>query len=111
MAYHPVVVIVETGAFTARIRILLGDEEYRRLQAALAGRPDAGTVIQGTGGLRKVRWAGSGRGKRGGIRVIYYWHQPTARILMLLTYAKNERDDLSEAQKRALRHIIETEYP
>lgn len=111
MAYDPDVVIVETDAFTARIRLLLGDEEYRRLQAALVGRPDAGILIQGTGGLRKARWAGSGHGKRGGIRVIYYWHQPTARILLLLAYARNERDDLSEAQKRALRHIIETEYP
>lgn len=102
---------METGAFTARIRMFLQDEEYRRLQASLTGRPDAGAVIPGTGGLRKVRWAGSGRGKRGGIRVIYFWHQATARILLLLAYAKNERDDLSEAQKRALRHIIETEYP
>lgn len=104
-------VIVETGAFTARIRILLPDEEFRRLQATLTGRPDAGTVIPGTGGLRKMRWAGSGRGKRGGIRVVYFWHKAAARILLLLAYAKNERDDLSEAQKRALRHIIETEYP
>ena len=111
MAYHSSVGIVETGAFTARIRMFLQDEEYRRLQASLTGRPDAGAVIPGTGGLRKVRWAGSGRGKRGGIRVIYFWHQATARILLLLAYAKNERDDLSEAQKRALRHIIETEYP
>ena len=90
--------------------MFLDDEEYRRLQAALTGRPDAGAVISGTGGLRKMRWASSGRGKRGGIRV-YFWHQASARILLLLAYAKNERDDLSEAQKRALRHVIEMEYP
>ncbi len=111
MAYHLGVVIVETGAFTARIRLFLEDDEYRRLQAALAGRPDAGAVIPGTGGLRKLRWAGSGRGKRGGIRVIYFWHQRTARILLLLAYAKNERGDLTEAQKRALKRVIEMEYP
>ena len=111
MAYHLGVVIVETGAFTVRIRMFLVDEEYRHLQAALAGRPDAGVVIPGTGGLRKLRWSGSGRGKRGGIRVIYFWHQSTARLLLLMAYAKNERDDLSETQKRALRRIIETEYP
>lgn len=104
-------VIVETGAFTARIRVFLRDEEYRHLQTVLAGRPDAGVVIPGTGGLRKLRWSGSGRGKRGGFRVIYFWHQSTARILLLMAYAKNERDDLSETQKRALRRIIETEYP
>jgi len=111
MAYHCRVVIVETGLFTARIRMLLKDEDYRHLQAMLAGRPEAGALIPGAGGLRKVRWAGSGRGKRGGLRVIYFWHQATARILMLLAYAKNERDDLSEAQKRALKRVIETEYP
>ena len=104
-------VIVETRAFSARIRALLGDDQYRRLQAVLAGLPGAGDVIPGTAGLRKLRWGGSGRGKRGGIRVIYFWHQRTARILMLLAYAKNERDDLTPAQKRALRHVIETEYP
>jgi mRNA-degrading endonuclease RelE of RelBE toxin-antitoxin system len=111
MAYHLWVVIVETGSFTTRIRILLREDDYRHLQAMLAGRPDAGALIPGTGGLRKVRWAGSGRGKRGGIRVIYFWHQATARIVMLLAYAKNERDDLSETQKRALKRVIETEYP
>lgn len=104
-------VIVETRAFSARLRALLDDDQYRRLQAVLAGLPDAGDVIPGTAGLRKLRWGGSGRGKRGGIRVIYFWHQRTARILMLLAYAKNERDDLTPAQKRALRHVIETEYP
>ena len=91
--------------------MFLDDEEYRRLEAALTGRPDEGAVISGTGGLRKMQWASSGRGKRGGIRVIYFWHQASARILLLLAYAKNERDDLSEAQKRALRHVIEMEYP
>lgn len=111
MAYYRDVVFLETQAFSARIRSILTDEEYRRLQALLAARPDAGSVMQGSGGLRKIRWAGSGRGKRGGLRVIYFWHQLTARILMLLAYAKNERDDLTESQKRILRRIIETEFP
>ncbi len=111
MAYNSFVVIVETRAFSTRLGTLLDDDQYRRLQVLLAGRPDMGDVIPGTGGLRKLRWAGSGRGKRGGTRVIYFWHQRTARILMLLAYAKNERDDLTPAQKRALRHVIETEYP
>jgi mRNA-degrading endonuclease RelE of RelBE toxin-antitoxin system len=104
------VVIVETRAFTARIGELLSDEQYRGLQWYLAGRPSAGDVIPGTGGLRKVRWAGKGRGKRGGCRVIYFWHAASNRVLMLFAFAKNERVDLTAAQKRVLRQIGEMEY-
>ena len=66
-------VIVETPIFTRLIKELMGDDEYRRLQEALIQRPDMGSIIQGSGGLRKVRWNLEGRGKRGGVRVIYYW--------------------------------------
>lgn len=103
-------VIVETRAFTARVGDLLSDEQYRELQVRLASRPTAGDVIPGTGGLRKVRWAGKGRGKRGGCRVIYFWHMASHRLLTLFAFSKNERADLTEAQKKALRHIVETEY-
>ena len=103
-------VIVETRAFTARIGDLLSDEQYRVLQAHLAVRPAAGDVIPGTGGLRKVRWVGKGRGKRGGCRVIYFWHSASSRLLMLFAFSKNERVDLTAAQKKALRQIVETEY-
>ena len=65
-------VILETHAFTARILELLSDDEYRLLQQELVARPDAGRLIRGTGGLRKVRWAAKGRGKRGGARIVYY---------------------------------------
>jgi hypothetical protein len=105
------VVIVETKAFTARIDDLLEDDEYRALQFELVLRPTAGSIIPGTGGLRKLRWALAGRGKRGGARVIYFWHPESARILMLFAYAKNERDDLTPAQRQALRRIVESEYP
>ena len=104
-------VILETHAFTAAIRALLSDEEYRLLQAALVARPDAGRLIQGTGGLRKARWAAQGRGKRGGIRVIYYWYVKGSRLLMLLAYPKSQQDDLTPRQRAILRKIIETEYP
>ncbi len=104
-------VIVETRAFTARIRDLLSDEGYRQLQLALATRPTAGDVVPGTGGLRKLRWSVAGRGKRGGVRIVYYWHPTSGRILMLFAFAKNERADLSAEQKRLLRRIIDTEYP
>ncbi len=69
-------VIPETHAFTARISELLSDDDYRLRQQALVARPDAGRLIHGTGGLRKVRWAATGRGKRGGARIIDYWHAP-----------------------------------
>lgn len=104
-------VIVETRAFTARIGDLLSDEQYSGLQVHLAGRPSAGDVIPGTGGLRKVRWTGRGRGKRGGCRVIYFWHTASSRLLMLFAFSKNERADLTAAQKKVLRQIVEMEYP
>jgi hypothetical protein len=105
------VVIAETKSFTARIGDLLDDDEYRALQFELVQRPTAGSVIPGSGGLRKLRWAVAGRGKRGGARVIYFWHPESARILMLFAYAKNEREDLTIAQRQALRKIVESEYP
>jgi len=105
------VVIAETKSFTARIGDLLDDDDYRALQLELVQRPTAGSVIPGSGGLRKLRWAVAGRGKRGGARVIYFWHPDSARILMLFAYAKNEREDLTVAQRQALRRIVESEYP
>ena len=66
-------VIVETAVFTKQLRQILSDEEYRLWQAALVARPSLGVLIKGSGGLRKVRWAPTHRGKSGGARVIYYW--------------------------------------
>lgn len=63
------------------------------------------------GGLRKIRWAGSGRGKRGGLRVIYYWYVPGDTILLLFAYPKSEQSDLTPAQIQALNSIIDREYP
>jgi len=68
-------VIVETSVFTRQVLDLLSDEEYRKLQIELANYPDAGAVIKGSGGLRKMRWKAKGRGKRGGVRVIYHWQR------------------------------------
>jgi hypothetical protein len=95
------VVIVETKAFTAGIGDLLEDDEYRALQLELVQRPEAGSVIPGTGGLRKLRWAVAGRGKRGGARVIYFWHPESARLLMLFAYIRrtNERTSYQPSAK------------
>jgi mRNA-degrading endonuclease RelE of RelBE toxin-antitoxin system len=101
------VVFVETPTFTKRVVQLMEDEDYSALQAQLATRPQAGKLIPGSGGIRKIRWAGSGRGKRGGLRVIYYWWVAKDRISMLLAYPKNERDDLSVDQVKQLKKALE----
>ena len=101
--------LVETRHFTRRVAGLLDDEEYRRLQLALAERPEAGHVIPGTGGLRKMRWGAAGRGKRGGLRVIYLFHPPTGAIVLFHLFAKSERQDLTGAEREALRRIVEQE--
>jgi hypothetical protein len=104
------VVIVETSIFTRQVQSLLSDEEYRQLQTVLVLHPDLGVVIPGSGGLRKVRWTIQGRGKRGGVRVIYYWIVIHDKILMLFMYAKNEQEDLTPEQLKVLRRIIEEEH-
>jgi hypothetical protein len=103
-------VIIETSVFTRQVQKLLADTEYQQLQLALVERPDLGSIIEGSGGLRKVRWARPGHGKRGGVRVIYYWAVSQNRLLMLLIYAKSERDDLSREQLQVLRKVVEVEY-
>jgi mRNA-degrading endonuclease RelE of RelBE toxin-antitoxin system len=79
------------------------------LQSFLIIRPDAGEVITGSGGLRKLCWAGSGRGKRGGTRVIYYWVKAQERLYLLYIYSKNVQDDLTEKQLKILRDTVERE--
>lgn len=102
--------IIETSFFTRKIRELISDEEYGELQFALIQRPDIGVVIPQSGGIRKIRWSGSGRGKRGGIRVIYYWYVNEQQIYMLLAYAKNEQANLSAAQLKVLKKLVEEEF-
>jgi len=89
---------------------LIPDEEYGELQFSLVQTPDLGDIIPRSGGIRKIRWSGSGRGKRGGIRVIYYWRVSEQQIFMLLAYAKNEQDNLSSAQLKVLRKRVEEEF-
>jgi len=104
-------VIIETSIFTRQVQELLSDEEYRELQIALVQRPNAGAVIAGSGGLRKLRWATKGKGKRGGSRVIYYWAVTQDQLLMLFIYRKSEQEDLTREQLKTLKKIIEEEYP
>jgi hypothetical protein len=104
-------VIVESSIFTRQVEDLLPHEDYWKLQAALVNRPSMGAVIKGTGGLRKTRWALAGKGKRGGVRVIYYWAVAQEQLLMLLIYPKAQRDDLTPAQVKTLKKIVEESYP
>lgn len=96
----------ETNIFTEQIVDLIDDDSYVKLQASLIVDPEAGDLIPRSKGLRKVRWRAPGRGKRGGIRVIYYLvHRE--EIFMLYAYAKNDRADLTSDQIRRLRDLVE----
>jgi hypothetical protein len=98
-------VFIETFIFTKEIEPLLSDDRYRMLQTALMLRPDAGDLIRGSGGLRKIRWSLPGTGKRGALRIIYYWSVPDT-IFMLFPYRKTEQDDLTKEQLKLLRRIM-----
>ncbi|MGH8683451.1 MAG: hypothetical protein ACREVP_18285 [Burkholderiales bacterium] len=102
-------VFVEVPNFTKRVTGLLDDEDYRKLQAALIANPELGDLIRGTGGLRKARWSAKGRGKRGGVRVIYYWITRRYQVLMLLIYPKSARDDLTADERKLLAKLVERE--
>ena len=104
-------VIRETTVFTRRVKRLLDDESYRLLQLRLVADPEAGAVIRGTGGLRKIRWEGAGRGKRAGTRVVYYWARNNDVLLMLMIYGKSGQDDLTPRQRAVLRLLVRQEFP
>ena len=96
----------ETPVFTRLIAELMTDDEYCDLQKHLIKHPDSGVLIPGGGGVRKIRWSGSGRGKRGGTRVIYYWAVPDW-MYMLLAFKKNETENLPAHQLKHVRRIAE----
>ncbi len=85
----------------------MNDDEYKELQEALVAKPDLGVLIKNSGGLRKVRWSVDGRGKRGGVRVIYYWMTNNDQVYMLYVFPKNTQDNLTDAQIKTLRQIVE----
>lgn len=99
-------VFIETPTFVKQALGELPDDELRKVQALLIATPQAGDPIHGTGGVRKLRWKGSGRGKRGGVRIIYYWQAPKSRIYLLLMYPKNVQDNLTQDQIAALREAV-----
>jgi len=96
---------IETTICTKEIQRLTADDNYRMLQTALMLRPDAGSLIRESGGLRKIRWNLPGTGKRGALRVIYYWNPPDT-IFMLFPYRKNKQEDLTQEQLKVLRQTV-----
>ncbi len=98
--------IIETPLFTKQIMALATDEEYRRLKEFLVANPAVGDLIPSGGGIRKVRMARPGTGKRGGARVIYYWRQDKGTIFMLVAYGKSVKTNLSPAEISTLRELV-----
>ena len=99
-------VFIETPTFTKTITCLLTDDEYRLLQNELTQNPDAGDIIPGGGGIRKIRFAAQGKGKRGGARLIYYWQKSKDRIFMLTAYAKAKKTDLDPDQTAFFKTLV-----
>jgi len=99
------VAVIETDQFLAATRKLMSEEERARLVDYMARNPEAGDLIPGTGGVRKLRWALQGRGKRGGARAIYYFHNEEVPLFALTAYAKNEREDLSDAERNDYKRL------
>src|ERR1700749_3851196 len=94
--------VVETPIFVRRAQKLLSEDEHDDLIAYLASHPLEGDEIVGTGGVRKVRYAAKGKGKSGGVRVIYYFYDQDMPIYALLIYAKSERADLTPDERKAV---------
>ena len=88
------------------IRKLPGEAARREMKEVIVAAPDAAPVVRGTGGIRKLRWAGSGRGERGGIRTVYFYHAGPDAIYLLTAYAKADREDLTPADAKALSRLV-----
>lgn len=97
---------IETPTFTRLLADLLTDNEYAGLQNVLVENPERGDIIKGGGGIRKLRHALPGRGKSGGVRVIYYWLRDDEQIYMLLIYPKSKKDDLTDRETALLREFV-----
>jgi hypothetical protein len=97
--------VLETSEFSKQAEGLLSEEELPELIGYLAEYPEAGVRMRGTGGVRKLRWKRSGTGKRGGVRVIYYYHGPTIPLFLLSLYGKGQKNTLSKAECNQLKKV------
>lgn len=102
--------IIETSVFTELVAQNMSDHDYHALQLYLSIHPDSGDLIPGAGGLREIRWKRQGKGKRSGVRVIYYWNPFREIVLMLFVYSKNRHSDLDVHQLKQLRNLVGKEF-
>lgn len=102
-------IFIETSKFTKLLSDYLSDDEYRMLQWHLQEKPDSGDIVRGSGGVRKVRWAPEGKGKSGGVRVIYYWKKSDYEIWMLTIYSKSEQATIPSHILKKIAEAIENE--
>jgi hypothetical protein len=102
---------IEASSLTRGVSNYFADDEYRKLQTKLTSKPELGDVMPGTGGFRKLRWADPkrGKGRRGGLRIIYFYFAGEQQIWIMMLYGKNKASDLSSKQKKELRGAIESE--
>lgn len=98
--------VVETQEFLNRAKPLMADSDRVELVAFLGANPESGKIIPGTGGVRKIRWAIEGTGKRGGARVIYYFHNERFPLFLLSVYAKNQKANLSNDERNVMKHLV-----
>ena len=97
---------IETKKFADHLYEFLDDDSYLDLQLGLIERPDRGSLIRGGGGIRKLRFAARGKGKSGGVRIIYYWLTEAGQIYMLHIYPKSRKDNLTDAEVAELRSLV-----
>lgn len=98
--------VVETPSFQRDAAAALSAEERTEMISFLAANPDAGDIMPGTGGARKLRWRAQGRGKRGGVRVIYYYHNESLPLFLLNVFAKNEKANLTKAERNEMQTLL-----
>ena len=96
------VTVAETAPFVAKAKRLLSDDERHALIEMIASDPECGALIQGTGGVRKVRFAVGGKGKRGGVRVVYFFHNNTMPVYLFAIFAKSQRENLTRNEQNIL---------
>lgn len=101
------ITIAEVPEYIRQADKLLTESERQDVLSYLAAHPKDGDLIEGTGGIRKLRWGRGGRGKSGGVRVIYYYHSDTVPLYLLTLFAKNERDNLSKAERNELAKLVD----
>jgi hypothetical protein len=99
------ITVAETPLFVRQAEAVWDDDERVEFVTFIAANPAAGDVIPGTGGVRKVRWSRAGTGKRGGVRVVYFYHDADRPLYLLMVYAKARQEDLTSTEKRSVREL------